>query len=234
VLNSSLNVAQFRDGRAADLKAQAGGPIANPGEMAFSHALALDVLASIPDCQRELKQVFGKDIDRFSFKVPTLCNVEPTDPHFHDGAVNTLTQVVDVMGQLQLGRKYSSDENTRIVAFLKTLTGAQPSFMMPILPPSSDKTPRPTPFEFQLFVRRGLLKELPIDGAATVYDPNVQPHHHFCDVETGSVADIPQGSLQVLGLPEALQGLRLDGVDVIIRVRGLDDRLAAGTMATAA
>nr|MCU0970151.1 cytochrome-c peroxidase [Rubrivivax sp.] len=33
VLNSSLNVAQFWDGRAADLKAQAGGPIANPGEM---------------------------------------------------------------------------------------------------------------------------------------------------------------------------------------------------------
>ncbi|MEZ5770020.1 MAG: cytochrome c peroxidase [Paracoccaceae bacterium] len=30
VLNSSLNVAQFWDGRAADLKEQAGGPIANP------------------------------------------------------------------------------------------------------------------------------------------------------------------------------------------------------------
>ena len=40
VLNSSLNVAQFWDGRAADLKAQAGGPIANPGEMAFTHTLA--------------------------------------------------------------------------------------------------------------------------------------------------------------------------------------------------
>ncbi|MGB7550212.1 MAG: cytochrome-c peroxidase, partial [Chromatiaceae bacterium] len=41
VLNSSLNVAQFWDGRAADLKEQAGGPIANPGEMAFSHTLAI-------------------------------------------------------------------------------------------------------------------------------------------------------------------------------------------------
>ena len=36
VLNSSLNVAQFWDGRAADLKAQAGGPIANPMEMGFT------------------------------------------------------------------------------------------------------------------------------------------------------------------------------------------------------
>jgi cytochrome c peroxidase len=49
VLNSSLNVAQFWDGRAADLKEQAGGPIANPGEMAFTHTLAVDVLWSIPN-----------------------------------------------------------------------------------------------------------------------------------------------------------------------------------------
>ncbi len=238
VLNSSLNVAQFWDGRAADLKAQAGGPIANPGEMAFSHTLTIDVLASIPAYVREFKQVFGKDkpdidqvtaaiaefektlvtpnsrfdqwllgkkdamtadelagwklfadsgcvachngealggtsfqkmgivkpykstssaegrsavtgkdIDRFSFKVPTLRNVELTYPYFHDGAVNTLTEAVDVMGQLQLGRHYTAAENAKIVAFLKTLTGDQPMFMLPILPPSSETTPRPTPFK---------------------------------------------------------------------------------------
>lgn len=59
VLNSSLNIAQFWDGRAADLKAQAGGPIANPGEMASTHTLALDVLQSIPAYVTEFKQVFG-------------------------------------------------------------------------------------------------------------------------------------------------------------------------------
>lgn len=239
VLNSSLNVAQFWDGRAADLKAQAGGPIANPGEMAFSHTLAIGVLESIPAYVREFNQVFGtpkididkvtsaiaefektlvtpnsrfdqwllgkkdalsadeqagyklfkdsgctachngpavggnsfqkmgivepykgnkqgvegrsavsgKDIDRFSFKVPTLRNVEMTYPYFHDGAVNTLTEAVDVMGRLQLGKKFTPDENAKVVAFLKTLTGDQPAFMMPILPPSGDKTPRPNPFK---------------------------------------------------------------------------------------
>ena len=45
VLNSSLNVAQFWDGRAQHLKEQAGGPIANPGEMAFTHELAVEVIA---------------------------------------------------------------------------------------------------------------------------------------------------------------------------------------------
>ena len=47
--------------RAADLKAQAGGPNANPGEMAFTHTLAIDVLESIPEYVTEFKQVFGTD-----------------------------------------------------------------------------------------------------------------------------------------------------------------------------
>ncbi|TVO57133.1 MULTISPECIES: cytochrome-c peroxidase [Denitromonas] len=237
VLNSSLNVAQFWDGRAADLKAQAGGPIANPGEMGFTHTLAVNVLESIPGYVREFAQVFGsgkidieqvtsaiaefektlvtpnsrfdqwllgkadaltaqeqvgyqlfkssgcvachngaavggnsfqkmgvvepykatspaegrsavtgQDIDRFSFKVPTLRNVEMTYPYFHDGAANTLTEAVDIMGRLQLGRTFNAEENASIVAFLKTLTGDQPSFTLPILAPSSDSTPRPKPF----------------------------------------------------------------------------------------
>jgi cytochrome c peroxidase len=238
VLNSSMNLAQFWDGRAKDLKAQAGGPIANPGEMAFTHELAVEVLESIPAYVAEFKQVFGKDgvdidkitdaiaefektlvtpnsrfdkwlqgdkaalsadeqagyalfkdsgctachngpavggnsfqkmgvvepykakspaeglvavtgkdADRFKFKVPTLRNVEMTYPYFHDGEAETLTEAVDVMGRLQLGKKFSDKENGQIVAFLKSLTGDQPSFQLPILPPSTDKTPQPTPFQ---------------------------------------------------------------------------------------
>ncbi|MEX0142157.1 cytochrome-c peroxidase [Massilia sp. LMS1-1-1.1] len=238
VLNASMNVAQFWDGRAKDLQEQAGGPIANPGEMAFTHELAIDVLASIPAYRAEFRQVFGqgkltieqvtraiaafeevlvtpgsrfdqwlsgkksaltkdelagyqlfkssgciachngpavggntfqkmgvvepyktamtaegrsavtgKDADRFNFKVPTLRNVELTYPYFHDGEAATLTQAVDVMGRLQLGRTFTPDENAKLVAFLKTLTGKQPHIVLPILPPSSDTTPRPVPFD---------------------------------------------------------------------------------------
>ena len=50
------------------------------------------------------------------------------------------------MGRLQLGKVYTAEENAQIVAFLKTLTGDQPKLTMPIVPPSSDKTPRPDPF----------------------------------------------------------------------------------------
>ena len=238
VLNSTLSLAQFWDGRAKGLKEQAGGPIANPGEMASTHKLAVDVLHSIPQYRGRFKQVFGaeeisidmvtdaiaafeetmvtpdsrfdqwlkgdkkainqaelegyklfkesgcvschygeavggssfqkmgviapyktaskaegrkgvtgKDIDRLVFKVPTLRNIELTYPYFHDGAVATLEEAVNKMGQLQLGVDFSIEENTKIVAFLKTLTGKQPDFKLPALPPSVNETPRPTPFD---------------------------------------------------------------------------------------
>lgn len=59
VLNSKYNIAQFWDGRAKDLKEQAGGPIANPKEMSFTHEMAVDVVASIPGYVKEFKMVYG-------------------------------------------------------------------------------------------------------------------------------------------------------------------------------
>jgi cytochrome c peroxidase len=91
--------------------------------------------------------VTGQESDRFRFKVPSLRNVELTYPYFHDGSADTLPQAVNTMSRLQLGRAFSDTENAQIVAFLKTLTGDQPKLTLPILPPSSDATKRPQPFE---------------------------------------------------------------------------------------
>jgi cytochrome c peroxidase len=238
VLNASMNLAQFWDGRAKDLQQQAGGPIANPGEMAFTHKLAVDVVKSIPGYVVQFKTVFGtpevtidrmtrsiaafeetlvtpnarfdkwldgdrtaiseeeaagyqvfktagcpachngpavgggtfqkfgivekyvtdnpavgrvavtgQEADRQTFKVPTLRNVELTYPYFHDGAVDTLGEAVETMARVQLGRHFTPDESAKVVAFLRTLTGDQPSFPLPQLPRSSDATPRPSPFK---------------------------------------------------------------------------------------
>jgi len=46
VLNSGLNFVQFWDGRAADLQAQAAGPVANPGEMGASWDTVVATLAA--------------------------------------------------------------------------------------------------------------------------------------------------------------------------------------------
>ena len=237
VLNAGLNVAQFWDGRAADLKEQAGGPIANPGEMASTHELAIDILKSIPQYVDEFETVFGSgdisidqvttaiaefekslttpdsrfdlwlkgngdaitaeekkgyelfkqngciachngpgaggasfqkmglvkayetsneavglagvtgnEADKYKFKVPLLRNVDMTYPYFHDGEAETLTEAVDVMAEVQLGKELTAEESELIVAFLKTMTGEQPAFTLPILPPSTDETAKPIPF----------------------------------------------------------------------------------------
>lgn len=67
--------------------------------------------------------VTGDDDDLHVFKVPSLRNVELTAPYLHDGSVETLEGVVQVMAKYQLGRPLQVSEVDNIVAFLKTLTG---------------------------------------------------------------------------------------------------------------
>ena len=88
----------------------------------------------------------GKESDLNVFKVPTLRNIELTYPYFHDGAVWTLEEAVEIMGKLQLDRDFNKKEIASIVAFLKTLTGEQPDIQLPIMPASINKTPHPQPF----------------------------------------------------------------------------------------
>jgi cytochrome c peroxidase len=64
-----------------------------------------------------------KEQDKMFFKVPSLRNIEKTGPYFHDGSSGKLTEAVEVMARHQLGREFSKEEISDIVAFLKTLTG---------------------------------------------------------------------------------------------------------------
>lgn len=64
-----------------------------------------------------------RESDRFVFKVPSLRNVALTAPYFHDGSAATLTEAVDVMFKVQLGRPASAEDRDLIVKFLGTLNG---------------------------------------------------------------------------------------------------------------
>jgi cytochrome c peroxidase len=77
--------------------------------------------------------------------VPSLRNVALTAPYFHSGRAWDLRQAVAVMGSSQLGTKLSPGDVDKIAVFLETLTGEQPSVVLPTLPPSVASTPRPVP-----------------------------------------------------------------------------------------
>ena len=63
VLDAVFNVAQFWDGRAADLKAQAGGPIQNPIEMGITHQHAIEMLKGIPGYTKLFEAAYPNDKD---------------------------------------------------------------------------------------------------------------------------------------------------------------------------
>jgi len=81
--------------------------------------------------------------DEYVFKAPTLRNVELTPPYFHSGKVWSLDEAVQLMGSAQLGTEISDEEARLIVTFLRSTTGRQPRVEYPILPASTDATPRP-------------------------------------------------------------------------------------------
>lgn len=65
--------------------------------------------------------------DRHVFKVPSLRNVEHTAPYLHDGSVESLAEMVKLMGTYQLGQNIPSTDIDLIVQFLKTLSGERPN-----------------------------------------------------------------------------------------------------------
>ncbi len=83
------------------------------------------------------------DGDAYVFRAAPLRNIELTAPYFHSGKVWQLEEAVAIMGQSQLGAKLSADEIKSVTAFLKTLTGEQLKVVYPVLPVSTDTTPKP-------------------------------------------------------------------------------------------
>ncbi|BAV33249.1 Fur family transcriptional regulator [Sulfuricaulis limicola] len=70
-----------------------------------------------------------------------------------------------------------------------------------------------------LLAEKGVVREVIADPTRIFYDPNTQPHHHFFDVATGELTDISADQIQVSSLPPLPPGARLEGVDVIVRLR---------------
>jgi cytochrome c peroxidase len=239
VLNAVLNEAQFWDGRAEDLKAQAKGPIQAGVEMANTPAAVEATLNSMPayvemftaafpgedspanfdnmakaieafeatlitpapfdawlngddaamtDEAKAGLQLFmdkgcaschsgvnvgghgyypfgliekpGSDIlpegdkgrfavtdtvdDEYVFRASPLRNIALTAPYFHSGKVWDLSVAVEIMAESQLGEALKPEETAQLVAFLDSLTGTLPEITLPVLPPETAGTPRPT------------------------------------------------------------------------------------------
>lgn len=74
-----------------------------------------------------------------------------------------------------------------------------------------------------LFARKGLVREVIVDPNKVVYDSNTGHHHHFYNVVTGELTDVELAHLDIANLPLPPPGTTCEGIDVIVRVRPIEN-----------
>lgn len=69
-----------------------------------------------------------------------------------------------------------------------------------------------------LFVKKGLLRELVLSEGKVVFDPKLERHHHFVEDATGRIYDVPWDALDVKKL-SSLEDYEVDEYQVVLRGR---------------
>ena len=71
----------------------------------------------------------------------------------------------------------------------------------------------------KLFSRNGLVKECSVDPSRQYYDSTTHAHHHFYNVDTGELTDIPENRISIMGLPELPIGTERESVEILIKIK---------------
>ena len=69
------------------------------------------------------------------------------------------------------------------------------------------------------FTEAGLLRQVIVDASRCYFDTNTGDHQHFFVEKEGLLIDIPGETIAVAGVPAPPDGLSVDRVDVVVRVR---------------
>lgn len=69
-----------------------------------------------------------------------------------------------------------------------------------------------------LFVEKGLLRELVLEEGNVVFDPRVGAHHHFIDEDSGRIHDVDWDAVRVVNV-DKLPGLDVREYMVVMRGR---------------
>lgn len=69
------------------------------------------------------------------------------------------------------------------------------------------------------FTDAGLLREVVVEAGRSYFDTNITGHHHFFEPESGQLTDIPAEQVTIGALPAAPEGVEIESVDLIVRVK---------------
>ncbi len=69
------------------------------------------------------------------------------------------------------------------------------------------------------FTEARLLNQVAVEAGRSYFDTNIHEHQHFYVEDEGMLIDIPGASIEVAGVPAAPKGMRVDRVDVVVRLK---------------
>ena len=70
-----------------------------------------------------------------------------------------------------------------------------------------------------LFLEKGLIREVIVDPSKVFYDPNTRPHYHLFQLDSGRLTDIDARNVTIQGLPPLPEDMETEGIDLIVRIR---------------
>ena len=68
------------------------------------------------------------------------------------------------------------------------------------------------------FIKKGYLKEIPLNSSQSYYDTNVSHHHHFFDVEENKLIDIDQDDVDEINIRKKISGKKIRSVELIAKI----------------
>ena len=68
------------------------------------------------------------------------------------------------------------------------------------------------------FIKKGYLKEIPLNASQSYYDTNVTHHHHFFDEEENKLIDIHQDDVDEVNIKRTIPGKKIRLVEVIANI----------------
>ena len=68
------------------------------------------------------------------------------------------------------------------------------------------------------FMKKGYLKEIPLNASQSYYDTNVTHHHHFFDEEESKLIDIHQDDVDEVNIKRTIPGKKIISVEVIAKI----------------
>ncbi|ATE62238.1 Fur family transcriptional regulator [Thauera sinica] len=85
---------------------------------------------------------------------------------------------------------------------------------------ASPETSRATVYNtLNFFSEKKLVRKLLVTPQHVIFDSTPTPHFHLFDADTGEISDLDPQDLKVVGQPKLPEGVELEEVDVIVRVR---------------